>query len=296
LNIDRITYEKGLELRLLADYRWYFQSVGAGHVPIACDPRAVLSTYHVQPLLYSEAFADGTRRTHLVLADGTLFGLRTSCLYQRAPTVFPIFMKAYIVDYIVGALGYHCQRLAELYAEITRHFSSIQLFQDNPEGFATFQGQPEPYYEFDAFITVARRTYDYTRYLLWYSFGQRRSSTPSSFRRTLDNCKNLPAAFAERLEKSWTRFGDKLTDYRDCIQHYIALDSRNSTAYMQRLPEGPWSMSVWLPDNPKQKSSASFTFSARIDALTYAWQLTNELVEVASIILDAVPREIQCEA
>jgi len=122
------------------------------------------------------------------IEDGHIFSvmmggcltLMASCLYNKAPLVFPVFPMAYAVDYTVGAVGYHCKRLAEVYAEISRHFPNvIRFFPKNTTGLATFPYVPEPYYEFDALITAARRAYDSTRYLLWYSFGPRNSSTPS---------------------------------------------------------------------------------------------------------------------
>lgn len=214
-----------------------------------------------------------------------------SCLFEKAPVVFPVFPKAYAVDYTVGAVGYHCKRLAEVYAEISRHFASVSLFQENTTGLATFEYVPEPYYEFDALITAARRAYEFTRYLLWYSFGPRKSSTPSSFRRTLDRCTHIPPTLAERLEKSWTLFGKKLAAYRDCIQHNVTLDQRCSTAFLEQIPQGAWKMAIWIPDNPEDKSGANFAYANRLDALTYGWNVTTELLEMAVLILGAVPHE-----
>ena len=95
-----------------------------------------------------------------------------------------------------------------------------------------FSYQLEPYFEFDAAVTVARRAYDSCRYVLWRRWGPSQSSVPSSFSRTVPLCTTLDPAVRDDLIASWERYGKNLTDYRDCIQHYVPVDFGLATSFM----------------------------------------------------------------
>ena len=84
------------------------------------------------------------------------------------------------------------------------------------------------------------------------------------------------------LEESWQVYGERLTDYRDCIIHYTPIDFGMSTANMHKLDDGIWSVMMRIPDNPETKSKSAFTFAKGLDALTYGWELSNEIVRVAT--------------
>jgi len=60
---------------------------------------------------------------------------------------------------------------------------------------------------------------------------------------------------------------------------------------MEELEDGVWFITFWIPDNPKEvlHQKAKFRYTSKRDALTYGWKLTNEIVEVAQAIVDAVP-------
>jgi hypothetical protein len=58
---------------------------------------------------------------------------------------------------------------------------------------------------------------------------------------------------------------------------------------MQKLDGGVWSVLMRIPDNPEVKSRVAFTFAKGLDALTYGWELTNEIVRVATAIMKAIP-------
>jgi len=88
---------------------------------------------------------------------------------------------------------------------------------------------------------------------------------------------------------SWSRYGKKLTDYRDCIQHYVPLDFGSSLVHMKRLQGGVWSTSLWIPDNPEAKSKGEYKFEERIDSLTYGWNVTSEMLDIVS----AIKKEVQ---
>jgi hypothetical protein len=79
-----------------------------------------------------------------------------------------------------------------------------------------------------------------------------------------------------------------LTDYRDCIIYNAPIDFGLGTGSMQKLDGGVWSVLMRIPDNPEVKSRAAFTFAKGLDALTYGWELTNEIVRVATAIMKVI--------
>jgi hypothetical protein len=55
------------------------------------------------------------------------------------------------------------------------------------------------------------------------------------------------------------------------------------------LTGGIWTCSVLIPDNPEARSAKKFTYKSNIDALTYGWELANEIVDVAYELISATP-------
>ena len=155
----------------------------------------------------------------------------------------------------------------------------------------TYGGHSEPYYEVEALITAAQRTYDALRYILWKVFGPGGGDTPSNFPRTVAKCERIPAALRSSLEKSWASYGVKLKAYRDCIQHYVPVAFHLNVASMERVAGGIWSVRLRLPDNPEAKSQRAYKYSNGIDALTYGWELANEVIRVAAEIFASIPTE-----
>jgi hypothetical protein len=204
------------------------------------------------------------RRSHFGLDITDLMTPRRS-----AEMTFPVHHLAYLV----GATSYHSQRLAELYAQISYRYSRIiQRFPAGHSDMGGFQNQTEPYYEFDALISAARRSYDSTRYLLWHKFGQERgSSTPRSLEALLKIPLEMPDVLRRRLTESWETFGRSLTHYRDCIHHNIPVDYGLATATMKRHQTRCWMTFMRIPDNPEAKSKRKYTFALGRDALTYGW-------------------------
>jgi hypothetical protein len=138
-------------------------------------------------------------------------------------------------------------------------------------------------------ITATRRTYDALRYILWKVFGPGGRDIPNNFPKTLRVCHKLPRSLRESLEESWSCYGEQLTDYRDCIQHYVPVTSDLKHASFRRVDGDIWSVQVRLPDNPEVRSQRSFTFANNLDALTYGWQLANEVITQAAQVFAAIP-------
>lgn len=51
-------------------------------------------------------------------------------------------------------------------------------------------------------------------------------------------------------------------------------------------------MTLRIPDNPECRSKAKFRYDRNMDALTYGWEATNELVEMSEAIIEAVGQHV----
>jgi len=256
-------------------------------------PAEVTMKYGVRPVLLTSRPRLGDDRMFVLPIQGNqVLEIEHSELSQIAyakdiPTLFHTFN----LSYIVGAVFHHCKQLAEAYSEICRTFVSLPFPEEMDSDLVNLAHQPEPYYEFEGLITAARRAYDTTRYLIWHAFGPKKGSLPSSFEKTLRLCTCLPISLDERLHLSWSRFGNKVKKYRDCIQHYVPIGGLLPSARMVRLEGGVWSTSLIIPDNPEARSHTEFKYKSRLDALTYGWEVTNEVIEIAQAIVQAVPEQ-----
>lgn len=287
----RIIFEKGLEfgvaaknsIRLL-DCR-DFKSIA----------EEMRSRYNVRPVLTTERYQSTEIDRLLTLDASTCLGLRLSYMDQGVPQLFTsarlsLLMKSMTLQYVLGSTIYHCQRLALAYSIICSEmlkFSSIRGWSPTSE--SGLGGQNHAYYEFDALVTAARRSYDATRFILWDVFGPGGKHCPRNYQTALNACRNLPVALKQRLQQSWSQYGKKLTEYRDCVQHYIPVDFGQATASMKKLDGDVWTAELRIPDNPEVRSKRLFQYTAGLDALTYGWEITNEVVTLAADIMGAIP-------
>lgn len=306
-NPIQIIYERGLEIRLESDGLWYFQSVRGQKV--TADPSTIENIYGVHPIVttvhvLSDVEGADYKDTFLVLPDGSLYELRLTDIHNELYGVGATYSERLIeqinnVIYTVEALSYHCRRLAECYSGICRDYADhvLSRLPDGSELEASGYGgyDEKPHYEFDALVTAARRSYDVMRYLLWNYFGSGGGSVPASFYRTLPLCTKLLPSLSSRLQQSWSQFGVKLTDYRDCIQHYVPIGPGSDSSHVQmtKLQGVAWSTSFYIPDNPEAKSKKHFRYTSSLDALTYGWQLATEVLGIVLLVFDAVLKEEQ---
>ena len=84
---------------------------------------------------------------------------------------------------------------------------------------------------------------------------------------------------------SWNEWGERLTAYRDCMQHYVPVDFGLATVSMKEVLPGVWSASARIPDNPEARSKSAFKFQGRLDALSFAWQVSVEVHRVIDLIV-----------
>lgn len=246
-------------------------------------------SYTLRIILVTQSVSQGRHFTDLLRNDGrTSFSLSISDLMNRplsADSIYPV----HSLSYLVGAVSYHCQRLAELYVQITSTFTRIFQIPGNLDtsDFQLFGYQQEPYYEFDSLIGAARRAFDSMRVPLWQRFGAGRGSMPRSLASLLGSSLPLPERLRDQLNQTWQQVGVPLTEYRDCIHHYVPVDFAAASAQMRRLPVDLWTTKILIPDNPGVRSKKQFTFTRRIDALEYSYGVANELLDLAVEVVNA---------
>jgi len=131
MQIIRAVLEQGVELRFVGD-RWIISSAppAAGAV-FASLSDVVTALAPLRPVLVTDKRSVGGDLTLLLRCDGKeFFGVCVSDLMNRslpADMLYPVYHLAYLL----GAVSYHCQRLAELYAQIT-----ALVLRDHPDPWA----------------------------------------------------------------------------------------------------------------------------------------------------------------
>lgn len=296
MDIARIAFERGISIRRDDDAsgdRWILES-SEDQRPVT-SPEQVAERYGVRPVVAFEITKLVGERASLFRTDGQLmwdYYREYFQTYLQHST--DMFHHKRNLDHTLGALTYHCERLAKLYARICSHFAGVLKLFTKPKSLVNFSmigsslDPPIVYYELEALITEARRSYDATRHILWRQFGPGKGNYPNSFAKILPRCDRLPDGLRERLSTSWSTFGERLADYRDCLMHYPPIKPVNEFAQMKQLEAGIWSVSFWLPDNPESRSSQKFEFRSCIDGLTYGWELTQEVLDISKAIVDEV--------
>jgi hypothetical protein len=258
----------------------------------------IWNRYRVRPVLRTETIssfgsAPEERHTVFTLDAKELLNLRISELTTpqglAEATYISLLRPMMNVQYTAGAMVYHCQELALRYAGLCHKASTLRRIMPIEGDVFTYQDASEGYYEVEALITAARRTFDALRYILWAVFGPGGGSTPSNFPKSLAGCVNLPDALRESLESSWSDYGERVTEYRDCLQHNVPVTSQLQHAMFRRIDEDHWSVRLPLPDNPEVKSQKAFTFAKNLDALTYGWEVANEVIAQAVQVFAAIP-------
>lgn len=286
----RIIFEKGLELRRTRVGLWFFRLPHRKIVSMA--PVEVIQDYGVRPIVLLERVSPGKERSVLLSTDGKagpspLPALTHPPFEEQAST-----QLFYSLGYTLGAVHYHCGRLAKRYSGITRAFVS-QLEEDEPADRVRWGFHEKPLYEFECLTVAATRAYDRMRYLIWHAFGPQRglprAGTEGYFERTVELSNGMPGALASRLKESWQAFGARLLDYRHFAQHYMPLERESMQVTMERMHGNDvWAVTIPLPDNPQVRASGKFEYEQRKDMLTYGWRMTTELMDVSFALVKAI--------
>jgi hypothetical protein len=260
----------------------------------ATDSDSVRERFGLRPVLATEALEDGRNYDLLLSHDGRPLGVQASRLGSfNVPGNLPLFLKISALAYDLNAVVYHCKQLASAYADVTSDYARIRSIPGYPEDggdFASFGGQPVPYYELDALLSAARRVYDKTGHVAWQAFGGGGRNMPDNLEDLLKRWRDMPPEVRARLEGSWEAVGVKLKDYRDCTQHFASTDIGLCTINMIRLDKDVWRARALIPDNPEVKSRKKYSYASNTDALAYGWQVTDEVVALAVGMAEAIPK------
>lgn len=278
----RVIFERGITVKLI-DSDWHISNLHGGGTE-RIDLQTVGSRFRVRPIVLTQQYRNDKSDLLLRIKNRELFGFGINNF--EACAVHNFGSGALNNCYLLLNLEYHCTKLALSYAHICERYTSFP--RPTKSDVAIFGGNPEPYFEFESLITTIRRTYDYFRYMLWQHFGGN-GSIPRNFCKTLENCRDrMPTQLASRLESSWSKYGDEITAYRDCIIHYEPTTFGMGASCMQKLPNEVWSLIMRIPDNPISHSQRLFVWDQQRDALTYGWEATNEILDIATILAEAI--------
>ena len=277
-SVHRIVFERGISLyRKESGFYTHLNSKGG---PVHIDPTRLVET-GLRPLLATLRLPAGVPVTLIFNSDKRgVKQFSAMGLFERHG------YHAFSLDYLTSALKYHLDALAQSYESVRDRFLDATLIPGAGLGNEViFSYQLEPYFEFDAAVTVARRAYDSCRYVLWQRWGPSQRDVPNSFYRTVPLCTRLDPAVRDDLIASWERYGKNLTDYRDCIQHYVPVDFGLASSFMKQVLPGVWSASARIPDNPQARSKSAFRFTRKLDALSFAWEVAVEVHRVIDLVL-----------
>ncbi len=288
MNITKAVFERGIQLRLECD-GWIVPDTFFS-AETFLEAQALFRP--LRPLFITSQFENGKCLNRLLRFDSThYFDLAVSGLMNWSIS-YPKLYPVYHLEYLLSAIGYHCQRIAELYVQIVEKYSQIYKVSGENEtaNGSLFQNQSEPYFEFDSLLGACMRTYDSLRYILWPEFGK--GNLPRSFKSLLNSQNELPEPLHLRLNASWEKFGKTLKDYRDCIHHYVPVDFAMASAVMHKDSKYGWTTFIRIPDNPDVRSKEKFIYSLNRDVLTYSWELADEILDLTTTVVETVlPRQ-----
>lgn len=193
---------------------------------------------------------------------------------------------AIAVAYHAGAVVHHCKRLCEEYVQVVRTFTELPYPGSPDTDRVMCAKSEEPYYEFDSTLASVQRFYEYLRFPIW-RIVHPRDTVPRSMRRLLGNIDGFPSELGNRLKQT-IPFFDGAKAYRDCMEHHCPVNWANGGVDMRRSEDGVWRMHAWLPDNPEAGKASAFEYKKGTDALSFAWELTAEIVSLATFLRDEV--------
>jgi hypothetical protein len=271
MTITKVVHEGGLTARSIPESREIQQSHG------------------LRPVLAIEARS--ARHLDLLLSGaGAVLGIQASTLYSGTTRDGLLLLKKFALAYDIGAALHHCVNLAKAYESIVNNFQYIRAIPGHTTSesdFVALGSQEEPYYELDALLSASRRAYDKIGHLVWHAFEGGGGGMPKNMTQLLDRLNTCPLPLADHLRSSWIKVGKRLKDYRDCTQHFASVDMGLGTVMMKNLGDDAWRAWARIPDNPEAKSKKKFTYALDLDALTYGWEVANEIVLLATEVVCA---------
>lgn len=265
---EAVFLERGVLLERNGDSEWCY-GTASRPAPVAPSPVNAPSALGLRPIVVRcRSIGTETRYSTVLpskpgrLLNTTLSELR-QFVYKRKNGIS--FLKTQSLFFLLNALIYHCEKLASEYSHVLKEHGNAPYSKDVDRVVTACH---EAFFEFDALVTAAIRAIDSTRQVVWDAFGGN-GSVPSSFSRTVRGSVRLPVGLRKKLESFESTRLVHAKEYRDCIQHYVAVGS-SSWGMLYRVMEHVWALIVRIPDNPESRSARRFKFEAEYDALTYA--------------------------
>lgn len=225
-----------------------------------------------------------TREPDLIYSGYTLalVDRAGSSLNHRAALLFTVpvahttraMYEEYDVRHCLLAALYHLNRIIDLYVGM------VHLFEEtSPDGLTGNSSDSRIYFEVDAFLVEARRIYDLIAKVLWKHYARGKSDQWLRIKTALKFNDLFPKELDSAVRDSWAAHGEKVTDYRDCLLHYVPLtEDASTTVWMNRF-DGRWGATVRLPSNPEANSRRVFdTSESGVDAASYCYGIVSELV------------------
>ena len=284
---NALVLERGIQLERIGRDAWQYLAKGTKSTASLCDITTALG------LKVVKVTVKGASRDHHFLLPTTLerlvFRIQVRNLGESIGRIDPAFAHHVPrLTYIAAAAEYHCAQLVDRYVDVLDFITlGGQRLLQMSEDFNLHAPTGAPvYFEFEALVTALIRGYDAARYPLWSAYGAG-GSTPKNFRRVVERL-SVPKSLEAVLEKAISRY-DEIKKYRDCIQHYVDLGSRQSAGRIQLRQGLAWSVFAVLPDNPEARSSEKFRYTDQVDALSYGWSLTDMLLRDLTTVIDALP-------
>lgn len=280
---ERILFEHGVALHRDETSNWQCESAVGLYSTLPADItrqfglRPITAKFRTDSALsYSMVFP-----SHVGRALNVQLSELQQQIYRKKSST--LFLSTQSLFYLLHVVIYHCECLAEQYADSIEEIIELPN-PNNADRVATYCF--EGFFEFDALVTAVIRAIDSTRYVIWRMYGGN-GSVPSSFKRTIDNCTQLPGTLRQLAENLWAERLSHAKEYRDCIQHYVSVGS-SSWAMLTRRNDLIWTMLLRIPDNPEVKSAKKFTFGRDLDAMTYGWELITDLFVLTASIVQSV--------
>lgn len=284
---DMVIAERGVVFRRTSSETWMVSTRSKVNLESDWPKNPFL-----RPIIMEIPFAEklsGYMGWLLPVRPGRAMDVQLSEAHNPALSWQPSFGKAARhLLYLFEAAVYHCKRLAYAYADVTQHFVQI-ADQEVSSAPVMFSNQLGPIFEFDALTSVAVRVYEAIRFPIHKMLAPPKYDVPRSFKDLL-KCSWLSPELLQVLIESWNRVGESAKHYRDCIHHYIAPGANRPFVFLIAVTNTVWGMTYWIPDNPSVRNPDKFTYDRRMDALTFGWELTDEVGFLVNWLLCHLPK------
>jgi hypothetical protein len=279
--LTRIVYENGIDF--LFDEQGYGRCLSVkGNNQVHWHDR-IANVLQVKPMLYVYQIPQGIQETLLPKTALSEIRSQIDMFFQVENAVMETGISVeqfHDLIYVYGALEYHLKNLSKEYCKATSMFVKIRHHGEEKGEADSTVPSAEILYEFDSFITTSVQCYEILRTVLWSHWGNS-SSRPRSYKNLLKSASDLslPNELRQELLRNWEEIGIKADDYRDLIQHNYTLTPNGwPLLKMNCLGDNIWGTSMFLPDNPEEKSRPRYKYDKKIDALQYAWFIADEMM------------------